>query len=260
MAQNGVSIVINGHDHDYQRWVPLDSNGNPSPSGITEFVAGGAGHGLQTFKTTDSRVAFSTDANPGAFGALKLTLNASGATFSYINTSGATINSGVIPCFKAGADTQAPSTPGSLSATATSSTRVDLSWLASSDNVGVSGYTVYRNGASLATVSGSALAYTDTTASPIQHLQLRSRCIRRGRQPFGPNFPGQCDHSSHAEQPDLRGCSGYLCECRLPNQQLWRGHYLASGCNTRFACLPAVQCAGFGRIDDQTCQPENLPE
>jgi chitodextrinase len=166
MAQNGVSIVINGHDHDYQRWVPLDSNGNPSPSGITEFVAGGAGHGLQTFKTTDSRVAFSTDANPGAFGALKLSLNASGASFSYINTSGATIDSGVIPCLKAGADTQAPSTPGSLSATASSSTRVDLSWLASTDNVGVNGYTIYRNGASLVTVSGSTLGYSDTTASP----------------------------------------------------------------------------------------------
>ena len=166
MAQNGVSIVINGHDHDYQRWVPLDGNGNPSPSGITEFVAGGGGHGLQTFKTTDSRVAFSSDANPGAFGALKLSLNASGANFSYINTSGATVNSGVIPCFKAGSDTQAPSAPGSLIATASSSTRVDLSWLASNDNVGVSGYTIYRNGASLASVSSSTLGYSDTTASP----------------------------------------------------------------------------------------------
>ena len=48
MAQDGVSIVLNGHDHDYQRWVPLDGNGNPSATGITEFVAGGAGHGLQT--------------------------------------------------------------------------------------------------------------------------------------------------------------------------------------------------------------------
>ncbi len=166
MVQNGVSIVINGHDHDYQRWVPLDANGNPSSTGITEFVAGGGGHGLQTFRTTDSRVAFSTDANPGAFGALKLTLNTSGANFSYINTSGATVDSGVIPCFKGGADNQAPSVPGSLSATATSSTRVDLSWLASTDNVGVSGYTIYRNGASLATVSSSTLGYSDTTASP----------------------------------------------------------------------------------------------
>ena len=32
MAQYGVSIVLNGHDHDYQRWVPLDANGQPSPN------------------------------------------------------------------------------------------------------------------------------------------------------------------------------------------------------------------------------------
>ena len=59
MAQHGVDIVLTGHDHDYQRWVPLDGNinnlspngiGNPSSTGMTEFVAGGGGHGIQTFK------------------------------------------------------------------------------------------------------------------------------------------------------------------------------------------------------------------
>ena len=41
-------------------------------------------------------------------------------------------------------DTQAPSTPGSLSATAVSSTQVNLSWTAPTDNVGVTGYRVER--------------------------------------------------------------------------------------------------------------------
>ena len=44
MAQHGVDIVLTGHDHDYQRWKPLDENGNPSVTGITEFVVGGGGH------------------------------------------------------------------------------------------------------------------------------------------------------------------------------------------------------------------------
>jgi hypothetical protein len=98
MAQYGVDIVLNGHDHDYQRWVPLDGNGQPSPGGITEFVAGAAGHGLQTFKNSDSRVAYSNDANPAAFGVLLLQLNKTSANFSYRTTSGATLDSGVIPC------------------------------------------------------------------------------------------------------------------------------------------------------------------
>ena len=75
-----MEIVLNGHDHTYQRWVPLNGSGQPSATGITEFVVGGSGHGLQTIKTSDTRVAYSTDANPTAFGALKLVLNTHGAS------------------------------------------------------------------------------------------------------------------------------------------------------------------------------------
>jgi hypothetical protein len=41
-------------------------------------------------------------------------------------------------------DTQSPSAPSSLRATAASSTRIDLTWTASTDNVGVTGYQVER--------------------------------------------------------------------------------------------------------------------
>ena len=166
MAQDGVSLVLNGHDHDYQRWVPLDGSGNPNPTGITEIIAGTAGHGIQTISNSDSRVAYSQDVSPQAYGVLKLALSSTGASFSYINTSGTVLDSGVIPCNKGGADTQAPSVPAGLTATAVSSTQVNLAWQASTDNVGVTGYTIYRNGAVLTTVSGTTLAYSDTTASP----------------------------------------------------------------------------------------------
>ncbi len=81
MAQHGVDIVLNGHDHDYQRWMPLDGNGNPSPNGITEFVAGGAGHSMQTITGSDSRVVYSNSTKPDAFGVLLLQLNPKGANF-----------------------------------------------------------------------------------------------------------------------------------------------------------------------------------
>src|SRR6185295_10298481 len=41
-------------------------------------------------------------------------------------------------------DTTAPSAPGALTTTAASSTQVNLSWTASTDNVGVAGYRVER--------------------------------------------------------------------------------------------------------------------
>jgi len=43
-------------------------------------------------------------------------------------------------------DTTPPTVPGSLTATAVSSSEIDLTWAASTDNVGVAGYKIYRNG------------------------------------------------------------------------------------------------------------------
>ncbi len=108
LAQYGVSIVLNGHDHDYQRWVPLDGNGNPSPTGITEFVVGSAGHGLQTIVNIDGRVAYSNDTVPAAFGVLLLKLSQSSASFTYQSTNGSILDSGVIPCVNASPVSLAP--------------------------------------------------------------------------------------------------------------------------------------------------------
>ena len=51
------------------------------------------------------------------------------------------------------ADTQAPSVPAGLQGTATSMTEIGLTWNASTDNVAVTGYNVYRNGAKIGTTA-----------------------------------------------------------------------------------------------------------
>jgi hypothetical protein len=48
-------------------------------------------------------------------------------------------------------DTQTPTVPTNLKATVISSTQIDLSWTASTDNVGVMGYRIYRNGKEIGT-------------------------------------------------------------------------------------------------------------
>jgi hypothetical protein len=166
LAQYKVSIVLNGHDHDYQRWMPLDGNGQPSPDGITEFVVGTGGHGLQSFPQSDDRVAYSNNSNPEAFGILTLQLNKSGANFSFLSTDESVLDSGVIPCRGANADEQSPTMPTKLTAAAVSSTRVDLTWGAAQDNTGVAGYAIYRNGLNIATVPAYRLEYSDTTVTP----------------------------------------------------------------------------------------------
>ena len=64
-------------------------------------------------------------------------------------------------------DTSAPSVPTGLSATAPTSSEVDLAWNASSDpdGAGVNGYVLSRNGAAIATLGASATSYRDTTVS-----------------------------------------------------------------------------------------------
>jgi chitodextrinase len=61
-------------------------------------------------------------------------------------------------------DTAPPTVPGGLTATIVSTNRVNLAWTASTDNVGVAGYTVYRNGLVLVNVTGGATAYADLSA------------------------------------------------------------------------------------------------
>ncbi|MGW2626442.1 discoidin domain-containing protein [Micromonospora taraxaci] len=61
-------------------------------------------------------------------------------------------------------DTQAPSAPGNLAYTQPASGQIRLTWSASSDNVGVTGYDVYANGALRGSVNGSTLTYTDSQA------------------------------------------------------------------------------------------------
>src|SRR5205823_784575 len=62
-------------------------------------------------------------------------------------------------------DTTPPSVPTGLRATAVSSSQINLSWAASSDNVGVSGYRVYRNGSQIATTSATSFANTGLSPS-----------------------------------------------------------------------------------------------
>jgi chitodextrinase len=64
-----------------------------------------------------------------------------------------------------GVDTVDPLPPSNLNSTAVSSGRVDLTWDAGSDNVGVTAYDIYRGGNLLTLVDGSTLAYSDLTVT-----------------------------------------------------------------------------------------------
>ncbi|MCU0735752.1 MAG: DUF4082 domain-containing protein [Methylotetracoccus sp.] len=78
----------------------------------------------------------------------------------------------------AAADTAAPSVPASLTATAASSSEINLSWSASTDNVGVTGYQVERcqgSTCSVGTASGTSYSDTGLSASTTYSYRVRAR-------------------------------------------------------------------------------------
>ena len=65
------------------------------------------------------------------------------------------------PC----ADKTAPTTPGNLTVTGTTATTVTVWWTASSDNVGVTGYTLFRDGGTVTTTTSTGFTYTDLSCA-----------------------------------------------------------------------------------------------
>lgn len=66
--------------------------------------------------------------------------------------------------WEAVADTQAPTSPSSLTAMAVSPTQVDLDWVPSTDDVGVVGYRIYRDGAPAGT--SATTSFSDVGLTP----------------------------------------------------------------------------------------------
>jgi len=73
------------------------------------------------------------------------------------------------------ADTTAPSTPANLTATAASSTVINLSWSASTDNVGVTGYEIYRSGSLIGTSATTTYSNTGLTASTAYSYTVKAK-------------------------------------------------------------------------------------
>ncbi|MEN2398597.1 endonuclease [Flavobacterium sp. MC2016-06] len=72
-------------------------------------------------------------------------------------------------------DTQVPTTPTSLASTTKTATSISLSWTASTDNVGVTGYDVYANSVLKTTVTGTTATITGLTASTSYSIYVKAR-------------------------------------------------------------------------------------
>jgi hypothetical protein len=74
LMDNGVEIVVSGHDHFYERFAPQDADYKANTKGIRQLIAGSGGASLYRPATR----AANTETIIEAFGVLKLTLEPTG--------------------------------------------------------------------------------------------------------------------------------------------------------------------------------------
>jgi chitodextrinase len=74
-----------------------------------------------------------------------------------------------------GTDTQAPTAPTGLTVTGTTSNSASLSWTAATDNVGVTGYLIFRNGAQVGASATTTFTDTGLTASTSYAYSVKAR-------------------------------------------------------------------------------------
>ncbi|MFD0977174.1 M4 family metallopeptidase [Salinimicrobium gaetbulicola] len=157
------------YSEGYAVWIDYNQNGDFGDSG--ELVWSKAAS-----KTTPVSGSFTvpTSAKDGAT-RMRVSMKYNGIptqceTFSYGEVEDYTINIG------AGApDTQAPSAPANLAASGTTQTSTSLSWNASTDNVGVTGYDIYKNGSFLATVGTTSYTANGLTASTTYSFYVKAK-------------------------------------------------------------------------------------
>jgi hypothetical protein len=110
LQAHGADLVLNGHEHLYARFAPMNAAGQADPHGIREFIVGTGGEGLDSLSTNPAgEVAIpnlevaqgagsayqdgqTISGYPGAFGAMQLTLDQHGYSWDYHSATAPTVN------------------------------------------------------------------------------------------------------------------------------------------------------------------------
>ena len=175
LGQYGVQLAFNGHTHMYER-------NNPNPWGMVSYVTGGGGAqitGPDHCSAFDAyAIGWSQSNNAGKackapiptsmtqiYHFLLVTVSGTTVTVTPTDELGRTFDVQTYTFNDIGPDTTPPTAPSTLQATAPDPHRVDLTWSASTDNVSVTGYVVWRDGAQIATLDGNTRAYSDATVA-----------------------------------------------------------------------------------------------
>ena len=199
VVQKKVDVLLQAHDHTYQRskqlalgpgcaTVPVgtvdqdcivDDGGDGSYTGgqgTVLVIAGSGGHSLYQVNPADPEAGyFATSMGQNSqpsIGYARFTVSASSISSQFVPTGGGPYRDSFRIDAPAVPDTSAPSVPGNVSAVAVSG-GVQVGWSASTDDRGVTGYRVVRDGAVVAgAVAGTGYLDGSVTAGGTYAYQV----------------------------------------------------------------------------------------
>ena len=88
----GADVILNGHEHNYQRYAKQDPSGHAPPRGIREFIVGTGGkshYGFLDVKDANYEIGNATD-----FGVLRLHLAQTSYSWEFVALNGTVLDSG----------------------------------------------------------------------------------------------------------------------------------------------------------------------
>ncbi len=158
------------YSEGYSVWIDYNRDG--------DFTDAGEQVWTQSATTASSVSGSFTVSNSAAEGATRMRVSmkyngipTSCETFSYGEVEDYTVNI----TGSGGGDTQAPTAPTNLVASNIAETTATLTWTASTDNVGVTGYDVYQGSSNIGTVTGTTANITGLTANTSYTFTVRAK-------------------------------------------------------------------------------------
>ena len=95
LSAAGADVVLNGHDHNYERFAPQDHVGNPSSTGVRQFVVGTGGLDVRDFAPT---LAPNSEVRISEFGVLVLVLHPWSYSWRFLREDGVVLDQGSSRC------------------------------------------------------------------------------------------------------------------------------------------------------------------
>jgi hypothetical protein len=117
----------------------------------------------------------------------------------------------IVTAIAEGTDSEPPTAPTGLTAAAHWPTQVSLNWTAATDNIGVTAYRIYRDGA-LLTAVGDVTTYTDTTAHANTAYEYEVRALDTAGNLSAPSNDAEVTTPPPATDPVIMAAGDQACD------------------------------------------------